>query len=54
MSQRAFEKRQDKLNLMIDELLLQAVESPQQKQIRELQETIAKAQEQIESLKKVI
>jgi len=40
--------------LCVDKLLLPVVESPQQKKIRELEETIAKAQEQIESLKKVI
>lgn len=38
----------------VDKVVLTEVESLQQKQIRELQETIAKAQEQIESLKKVI
>jgi hypothetical protein len=43
-----------KYKLVVDNVPLPVVESPQQKQIRELEETIAKAQEQIESLKKVI
>ncbi|WKV20519.1 hypothetical protein 16Q_126 [Pseudomonas phage 16Q] len=43
-----------KYKLIVDIIPPPVVESPQQKQVRELEETIAKAQEQIESLKKVI
>jgi hypothetical protein len=41
-----------KHELVIDKVTLPDVESPQQKQIKELEETIRKASEQIEQLKK--
>ncbi|WCO82025.1 hypothetical protein vBPpSSYP_43 [Pseudomonas phage vB_PpS_SYP] len=41
-----------KRELVIDKVTLPDVESPQQKQIKELEETIRKASEQIEQLKK--
>lgn len=41
-----------KTQIVVDKVVLPVVESPQQKQIRELEETIQKATQQIEQLKK--